>query len=387
MPFINHNDGSISSNPVIGIFVESLVAYLSEIILLGFETNVQNQSITHKLRCDENLSFISLGPEGKFWDHFQNKARLKKALNNIHVDIDILLLRLPSYKGYAVWKYLGKPHTTILLFVGNPLFTASNWYQNSLTYLFRKTRSFIHDHRSRIIVSKTSSLVLANSKSLVEAWGRILNTPVKLLHTSSISDADIRASTIDAKFNQNISRLLFVGRICFDKGIRELLAALFVLNHVNERRYILDIVGAESDMGGFTLAQLSEKYEVSSAIKYHGVIPFGEQLFQFYRNADVFVLPSYHEGMPHAVWEAMSQGTPVISTAVGGVGDFLTDQQEALFINTKDSDSIVDAVIKLENDKSLQLSLIENGKRYASQMTLESQAAKLSELLNKHLDQ
>ena len=69
------------------------------------------------------------------------------------------------------------------------------------------------------------------------------------------------------------------------------------------------------------------------------------------------------------------------------MGDFLTDQQEALFINTKDSDSIVDAVIKLENDKSLQLSLIENGKRYASQMTLESQAAKLSELLNKHLDQ
>ena len=376
MPFIIKND-HILSNPVVGTFIESLVPYFKKVFVFGFECAIHHDRITYRLPENNKIVFVSLGPEGHFWDHFAKIRRLKTRLKPYINKIEILLLRVPSHFGYLVWKFMGKPVKTSLLFIGNPYFTPDYSNSHSYMYFFRKFRSDLHDLRMKRICKKSSTIVFANSQSLVDLWRIKLETQVRLIHTSSISKKDIFPTTQNEKLLKSPYRLLFVGRICNDKGIRELFEALKELNHENKEKYILDILGTIGDLGGLTLSEAIRKYSVQSLVNHHGVIPFGDELFQFFQKTDLFVLPSYHEGMPHAIWEAMSQGAPVISTPVGGVGDFFVDGEDLLFLKIRDSKSIVEAVQKLKNDKTLQSTLIKNGFKKSSNITIESQSEEI----------
>jgi glycosyltransferase involved in cell wall biosynthesis len=382
MPWYMDKCGILYSNPTIGTFVDSLRPHFYSIIIFAHETNKLCESQNYKINDKKKLMFISLGPEGHFWDYFKKMGRVRKAVKAHKNEIDILLLRVPSYRAFFVWKYCGKPKRTVLLFIGNPMFTPAYSNPKSYMYFFRKFRSMLHDRRMRLICRNSGVKVFANSQQLVDLWSNKLKNSVSFVHTSSISKNDIFTLNLQEKFRKEPFKLLFAGRVCFDKGIRELFEALKKLNQANAGVFILDIVGSIGDLGGLTLDQLAGKYGVRSYISHYGVVPFGNKLFQYFRNADVFILPSYHEGMPHAVWEAMSQGTPVISTSVGGVGDFFIDKEDILFIETKDSKSIIGAVKKLVNDKKLHSTLIKNGLKKASCITRESQAENLVSFIN-----
>jgi glycosyltransferase involved in cell wall biosynthesis len=383
MPFIRRDDGSIDCNPVIGTFIESLIPYYKKIFIFGFESVVNPNAASYNIATNTNLVFVSLGPEGRFWDYFSKMKRLRMSVQQYKLKIDILFLRVPSHKAYFIWKYLGEPEQTALLFVGNPYYTDD--YSNSAFYMhiFRGFRSHLHDQRMKRMCKNKSALVFANSPALVALWAEILETDVRLLQTSSISSRDILNIGAEARKIVEPLKLLFVGRVCYDKGIRELLEALALLNEQNGDRYFLDIVGPEGDMEGNSIAQLIDKYEVAQVSKFHGMIPFGKQLFQYYRDADVYVLPSYHEGMPHAIWEALSQGTPVISTPVGGIGDYFTDNEDILFISVRDPASIVEVVQKFDKDVSLHAYLIENGLKKVGKVTREAQAETMAVAISK----
>ena len=382
MPFIIKND-HVLSNPVIGTFVESLLPYFEKVLVFGFECASNHDPITYLL-SNKKIEFVSLGPEGRGWDHLQKMHRMRSAIKHNKKPIDILLLRVPSHKAYAVWKYAGKPDNTVLLFIGNPFFTPAYSNTRGYMYFFRKLRSDRHDRKMKTICRKSSAIVIANSQALVDLWSKKLKTLVSLIHTSSISKNDIITTKIKERFTESPYGLLFVGRVCYDKGIRELFEAVNALNMKNKGKFIVDIVGPPGDLGRNDIDELIQQYNISEYVKHHGVIPFGETLFEFYRNADAYILPSYHEGMPHSIWESISQGTPVISTPVGGVGDFFNDGENILFLKVRDSKSIVEVVQKLKNDKQLQSTLIKNSFKKVFKITRESQSEKIVTLMKRN---
>jgi glycosyltransferase involved in cell wall biosynthesis len=69
--------------------------------------------------------------------------------------------------------------------------------------------------------------------------------------------------------------------------------------------------------------------------------------------ARVFLLPTYFEGMPVAVLEAMAHGLPVVTTPVGDVPDAITDGYNGFLIPPGDVDAIVDRVSRLLDDPGL----------------------------------
>jgi len=73
--------------------------------------------------------------------------------------------------------------------------------------------------------------------------------------------------------------------------------------------------------------------------------------------ADVFVLPSYMEGMPNVVMEAMACGLPVIATAVGGLPEAIGDDEGAMLIEPRKVKPLVDAMLKVCSDKTLQFKM------------------------------
>lgn len=74
-------------------------------------------------------------------------------------------------------------------------------------------------------------------------------------------------------------------------------------------------------------------------------------------NADVFILPSYNEGLPMALLEAMSWGLPVIATPVGGIPEVVIPNQNGLLVNPGNIQQLIKAIQSLINDEDLRLRL------------------------------
>jgi glycosyltransferase involved in cell wall biosynthesis len=80
----------------------------------------------------------------------------------------------------------------------------------------------------------------------------------------------------------------------------------------------------------------------------------GDALDRVYRSADVFVLPSYREGFPLSVMEAMGYGLPVVTTPIRGCVDHLVPDVNALFVPPRDPEALAERLLQLLDDDALR---------------------------------
>jgi glycosyltransferase involved in cell wall biosynthesis len=126
---------------------------------------------------------------------------------------------------------------------------------------------------------------------------------------------------------------LFIGRLIADKGIREFIeAARLVKNKYPNAAFWL--------MGGLGNNPASIQEKELAAWKNEGIIAhFGhvDDVRTIIRNADVVVLPSYREGVPKAILEAMAMGKPILTTDVAGCRETVDDGENGWLVPAKDS--------------------------------------------------
>jgi glycosyltransferase involved in cell wall biosynthesis len=88
-----------------------------------------------------------------------------------------------------------------------------------------------------------------------------------------------------------------------------------------------------------------------------------EKVPAFLGFADIFLLPSFWEGMPVTIIEAMRSGLPIISTPVAGIPDMIDNGVSGLLINPGSPDEIAEAVLLLKQDKALRDKLAAGAKQ------------------------
>ena len=94
-----------------------------------------------------------------------------------------------------------------------------------------------------------------------------------------------------------------------------------------------------------------------------------ENVVPWFQSMDIFVLPSYaNEGVPQSIMQAMACKLPVISTNAGSICDILTDKATGLIVQTKDENSLSEAIQLLINDDMLCEKLSSNGFEQAQQL-------------------
>ncbi len=84
----------------------------------------------------------------------------------------------------------------------------------------------------------------------------------------------------------------------------------------------------------------------------------------FFRIADVFTLPSYVEGLPIALLEAMALERPSISTNVYAIPEAVKDNETGLLVEPGDANALAEAILKLKTDPALRTRLSENGRKF-----------------------
>ena len=133
------------------------------------------------------------------------------------------------------------------------------------------------------------------------------------------------------------------------------------------------------------LKENSNKIKTSSKIFFHGLKKVGDGLNSMYRMADIYVLPSHHEGFPRAIWEAMVNSLPVISTTVGSIPKYLKNNKHAILVPPKDSNALYNAIELMIYNMKLRNELVKNSLELVSKNTLELQTKKLIDIINSEL--
>jgi glycosyltransferase involved in cell wall biosynthesis len=142
--------------------------------------------------------------------------------------------------------------------------------------------------------------------------------------------------------------VLFVGRLEKDKGIYELVKSIIGMRSY-EDRFNFHIVGG-GDKYGWLTGQVKQ-YKLNN-LKTYGFVKDEIELANLYRQADIFVLPTYHEGFPRVILEAMSYGVPVITTIVGGMRGIMKDKFNCLEIKPKNHKDLIDKLVYALNNYS-----------------------------------
>ena len=94
---------------------------------------------------------------------------------------------------------------------------------------------------------------------------------------------------------------------------------------------------------------LLERYQLANTCELLGSV-HREKVLQLFREASVFVLPSYYEGLPMAILEALAAGLPVIATPVGGIPEVVRDTYNGFLIPSGDIEALAGAIEKLVSD-------------------------------------
>ena len=168
--------------------------------------------------------------------------------------------------------------------------------------------------------------------------------------------------------------LLFVGAIHRDKGILELLTALAELPELDIH---LDVCGTLTDQS--IREQFEERIaQLGERVMLHGYVS-GTKKAALFERADALVLPSYHEGFPLVVLEALAGGCAVISTPVGATPEIL-DTSNALWVRIKSSADVKDAMVRLYTDMELRCALQQNNRALSERFSVDAHIESLCKL-------
>lgn len=144
--------------------------------------------------------------------------------------------------------------------------------------------------------------------------------------------------------------LLTVGRLSLEKGHIDLIEAIALFRKENSKSELRLIVVGDGPEGK-RLADAARKFAVEDCISFTG---HQADVTPYYTLADVMVLPSYTEGSPNVLLEAMAAGLPIIATAVGGVPEIVTPEGAALLVQKQDPPALARAIGRMLRDPTLR---------------------------------
>jgi glycosyltransferase involved in cell wall biosynthesis len=161
-----------------------------------------------------------------------------------------------------------------------------------------------------------------------------------------------------------------IARLCDVKGQRELITALA---EVPDARLVL--VGGDLEAGGAFQADLertADRLGVRERVVFAGQRADAADLLA---DVDVFALPSWTEGLPITVLEAMARGRPVVATPVGGTPEVVADGETGLLVPPQDPAALAAALRRLLADPELRTKMGEAGRRRVEERFSESAMA------------
>lgn len=225
-----------------------------------------------------------------------------------------------------------------------------------------------------------TDLLVANADAITEEYLSLgIGVPEQYATVYSGIDVDaIGAADPASDLPGDRPRIVFVGRLVEGKGLRVLLDAVERLEH---RPFSVAIVG-DGPLADEIDAEIDERGLSDDVF----LLGYRDDVPSVLAASDLLVLPSFREGTPRVVSEAMAAGLPVVATDVAGVPEQVDDGETGFLVSPGDVETLVDRVDRLLADPDLRASFGEAARSRAERFSREAMLADLDDCYRAVLD-
>lgn len=281
-------------------------------------------------------------------------------------DISLAYFGIPSGPAAFLLKLLYRIPYYVLLLGGD----VPGFSPRELTRYHRLTRPIIH------LLWREAQGVIANSKGLQELASKSL-PQVKIKVLTNGVDKKLFSSTRIHGENPKEINILFAGRFTPQKGADFLLNTLTLINSDIPKTNIW-LVGDGPERKNIEQLAAQHNFNEKFSIVFLGWKPI-EELYELYRQADIFILPSRDEGMATVLLEAMATALPVVATKVPGSEELVHDGVNGFLVNKDDSEGFAQALEMLISEPALRQKMGMEGRKIAGKFSWEKIADQLVE--------
>ena len=281
---------------------------------------------------------------------------------------------------HSGWWLANKKPKIILASWAFPEAVAASWLSKlfNCRFFFKVHGSDINLHgkipaRAQQIVkaAKKASGILSVSKALAD---EMVGMGIERKKISVIyNGVDHQKFGVETKVPLSGDYLLYVGNLKHDKGVVELIKGFA---NICENHPALHLVYAGSGVEKKCLAELSKELNITDKVQLLGSVEH-DKLPALITNAKALVLPSYNEGVPNVVLEAMACGTPVLTTKVGGIPEVVDEKICGKLIKPRCEIAVENGL----NDILSQYWDRDSIKQHSNKFTWENNKRQLIELL------
>lgn len=159
----------------------------------------------------------------------------------------------------------------------------------------------------------------------------------------------VRIPNCTVEWNLPIT-VLFMGVLIKRKGVADLIRAVDILKKKNRLDNVKFVI-AGSGVEEAELKTMCKKLELDKYINFVGWTS-GEKKERLFRESQMLVLPSYNEGLPVSILEAISYGMPVVATCVGDISAAIIDGENGYLVEPGDVDALANSIYKLISEKA-----------------------------------
>ena len=320
---------------------------------------------TAKKYYDNNIEYVIRGP--------RNNKQVKNKIvefNRLFYDLVIFIFKIinPNVKIVHINTSLGKrgvPRDLTFIYLAKLLNKSTivffhGWNRGIEKEIDNGQFDLFKKYISKIDVAITLS---NRSRKKLRKWGfnNTIYNETTLIDDKEIKDwsePNIKDKMNEIKNRENLE-FLFLARMIKEKGIYE---AIDIFKMLSERysNTNFNIAGDGPELEN--VKNYIEKERVKN-VKFYGYVT-GNDKIDLLKKSHILLFPSYNEGMPIAVLEAMAFGLVIVTRPVGGLIDFFTDDM-GIMIDTFEPKIFVDNIIKLLGKDLLNISI--NNYQYAKE--------------------
>jgi len=317
----------------------------------------------------DNVDCIKMPWIKSYLDAQRYRHLYKKAIMDIADRVDVFYCRVPDPFCWMPAKYTDKP--VIMHFVGDIIEATKQNIKFSALKKSILVCGYLPEQR-RIENSARKSKVYTNGIHLA-----------RRLEKKGISACPVISSTVSItelakalhSLQSNPFRLIYIGYLRYAKGMDTLMDLLLKLKEMSFN-FTFDIVG-EGEMYK-DISEFIKSNNLETKVTMHGHIDDRKEMLSLLQKADLFFFPSLSEGSPRVVIEAMSQGTPVLSTPVGSLPDIFEEGKEIIFFAFKNAEEACKKIVDYSN-RLTELDIIRKNaySRVKNEFTIEKFLSKV----------